>query len=289
MVFKNEWEDYYEILGVNPDASEKEIKDCYRYKANILHPDHTAGMAEQYRKKAEDDLKKVNLAYDTLKDPLKRHNFHNEWCKRKGNVHPYSGYNNEQPKPMVEPSFLDLGILEPNQIKRARFVISNKGGPYMKVLINEPPSWVKITQERSLNNTEKLPLEIELEANPQEWNKQYSTIIKIRVDGIETQINVVLRTPDKQNEQINKNWILSEKKCPTIGCSNQLYFDTELRLYKCRYCKHIFTEGELDSKNQVSSQNKTSNQNNVLKTISFSILILILVVIIVLYLVEAHG
>lgn len=64
-----DWEGYYEILGISPDSSDQEIKDAYRYKVNILHPDRLARVSESIRHRAEEDLKKVNRAYDVLKDP----------------------------------------------------------------------------------------------------------------------------------------------------------------------------------------------------------------------------
>lgn len=40
--------DYYEVLGIDRDASENEIKKAYRHKAMKLHPDR-GGDAEQFK------------------------------------------------------------------------------------------------------------------------------------------------------------------------------------------------------------------------------------------------
>lgn len=59
--------DYYEILGVKRDASEKEIKQAYRRLARRYHPDVNPGdMA------AEERFKNINRAYEVLSDPQKR-------------------------------------------------------------------------------------------------------------------------------------------------------------------------------------------------------------------------
>jgi len=79
----SEWEDYYEILGVSPEASPEEVKQAYRYKVNILHPDRLTTAPERIRRQAEEDLKKVNRAFGILRDPAKRREYHAEWLKRK--------------------------------------------------------------------------------------------------------------------------------------------------------------------------------------------------------------
>jgi len=59
--------DYYEVLGVPRNASADEIRKAYLKLAHKYHPDKTGG-----DKAAEDKLKEVNEAYDTLKNPDKR-------------------------------------------------------------------------------------------------------------------------------------------------------------------------------------------------------------------------
>lgn len=58
---------YYEILGVSKDASKDEIRKAYLKLARQYHPDKTGG-----DKAAENKLKEINNAYDTLKNPAKR-------------------------------------------------------------------------------------------------------------------------------------------------------------------------------------------------------------------------
>jgi molecular chaperone DnaJ len=59
--------DYYELLGVSKDSSAEEIRKAYLKLAHKYHPDKTGG-----DKAAEDKLKEINQAYDTLKNADKR-------------------------------------------------------------------------------------------------------------------------------------------------------------------------------------------------------------------------
>jgi len=59
--------DYYEVLGVEKNASADEIKKAYRKKAIQFHPDKNPG-----DKQAEENFKEAAEAYDVLSDPQKR-------------------------------------------------------------------------------------------------------------------------------------------------------------------------------------------------------------------------
>ena len=59
--------DYYEVLGVQKNATAEEIKKAYRQKAIQYHPDKNPG-----NKEAEEKFKEAAEAYDTLSDANKR-------------------------------------------------------------------------------------------------------------------------------------------------------------------------------------------------------------------------
>ena len=69
MTAQREWfeKDYYAILGVSKDASDKDITKAYRRLARQYHPDANPGNAE-----AEEKFKQISGAYDVVGDSTKR-------------------------------------------------------------------------------------------------------------------------------------------------------------------------------------------------------------------------
>jgi curved DNA-binding protein len=65
-----EYKDYYAILGVSPDADEKEIKRAFRRLARQHHPDVNPGDPG-----AEDRFKEINEAHEVLSDSEKRRKY----------------------------------------------------------------------------------------------------------------------------------------------------------------------------------------------------------------------
>jgi curved DNA-binding protein len=66
----NDFKDYYQVLGINKNASADEIKQAYRKLARKYHPDLNSG-----DKKAETRFKEVNEAQEVLSDPDKRRKY----------------------------------------------------------------------------------------------------------------------------------------------------------------------------------------------------------------------
>ncbi len=77
--------DYYKILGINKTATQDEIKKAFRKKAKDLHPDKNNG-------KTSKEFNDVNLAYETLSDTKKRHEYDNPMSG--GGFGNFSGFGN---------------------------------------------------------------------------------------------------------------------------------------------------------------------------------------------------
>jgi curved DNA-binding protein CbpA len=62
--------DYYEVLGIAPDASAEEIKRAYHRQAFQCHPDRNRKSEE-----AHEEMERINEAYAVLSDPIKRREY----------------------------------------------------------------------------------------------------------------------------------------------------------------------------------------------------------------------
>jgi len=162
------WEEACQILGIPVTATAAEIQAQYIYKAQLLHPDKTAGLPESVRRKAEEELKRVNSAYTILKDP-------------KNNPQTYP------PKLSVSPRYIRFKDIEPNQKKTTIIEIENVGGSYTKFWMDDSPAaWLKVIEVKSTTN-DPLPLEVTIEATGgSTLRKQIECSLPIRLENEKT-------------------------------------------------------------------------------------------------------
>ena len=66
--------DYYQVLGVDINATDGEIRKAYRKLAMQYHPDRNPGR----EKWANEKFKEINKAYEVLSDPKKRADYDKE-------------------------------------------------------------------------------------------------------------------------------------------------------------------------------------------------------------------
>ena len=59
--------DYYKILGVDRNIPQKDVRDAYRKRAKLFHPD-----LHPNDPKAKAKFQALNEAYDVINDPEKR-------------------------------------------------------------------------------------------------------------------------------------------------------------------------------------------------------------------------
>lgn len=59
-------DDAYKVLGVSPNATDKEVRDAYRKMALKHHPDRVAALGEDVRKAAEKKFQEINAAKEKI-------------------------------------------------------------------------------------------------------------------------------------------------------------------------------------------------------------------------------
>ncbi|VFQ62777.1 unnamed protein product [Cuscuta campestris] len=98
--------DYYNILKVNRNASDDDLRKAYRRLAMIWHPDKNPGPKKH---EAETKFKQVSEAYDVLSDPQKRqiYDLYGEEALKSGQVPhpPRGGTHHFHTQPHPNPSF----------------------------------------------------------------------------------------------------------------------------------------------------------------------------------------
>lgn len=60
-------EEAHRLLGINPDASWKEVKKAYKEKIAKSHPDKVSHLSEELQEKAREVTLKLNHALDIIK------------------------------------------------------------------------------------------------------------------------------------------------------------------------------------------------------------------------------
>jgi len=191
------WKDYYEILGVSPDASQEEIKKAYKDNVFIYHPDRMTEVPDSASQRAEEKMKEINQAYAVLRDKQKRQRYYSEWLRQKGGTvssQQQGDYTVSKPKPVVDPPVVRLTNITPNIMEFGSFIIRNEGGPYSEINVSNPKTWVELVDYASLTDSDRLPLEVRIKAEGKDWGKTYSEVIKVALDNEETQVKVELQT-----------------------------------------------------------------------------------------------
>ncbi len=77
------YNDFYMVLGVDPSASNEELQRVYRQRAKEVHPDRNPEKLAW----ANDQVRRLNEAYDVLRDPDLRA----EYDRQRGRYHAHGG------------------------------------------------------------------------------------------------------------------------------------------------------------------------------------------------------
>jgi curved DNA-binding protein CbpA len=109
----------YEVLGLDAAASAEEIHARRTALLKMLHPDRQ--QSDEERRAAEAQSKRINAAYDFLRDPARRAAY--------DRTHRAASSASRPPHPSFQPSHLDFGALRPGVQKVLTLRVQNDGGP----------------------------------------------------------------------------------------------------------------------------------------------------------------
>ena len=85
--------------------------------------------------------------------------------------------------------------VDPRESQIGFFVLTNEGGPYTNIRIDDPDlPWLTVTGVASLGTDEELPLQVQVEATGEKWEQIYTATIAAWLDGVATAVRVELRT-----------------------------------------------------------------------------------------------
>lgn len=196
MFFDNK--DHYRMLGIPPDATDKEIQEQYKKLMIKNHPDRFRGLKAKHEsagddvlleiieekiRQAEEVCKLINEAREVLSDPVQRKAYDEERHEQEVFA----------PEIVVSPKRIDFGSLTEGEKKSASFTIENKGGLATVVEINweNEPDWGEIIIEPDPGNT--FPIKVTVSTNikgiPSGRKEQK---IQINVDGTTFAVEVSL-------------------------------------------------------------------------------------------------
>jgi hypothetical protein len=194
------FEDYYEILQVHPSAEPEVIKAAYRKLAQKYYPDINPDPA------AEEKMKKINIAYEALSDPEQRKLYDGKRFQKKGaTASPEKDRAFAKPKPIIDPPGIIFKNMKPGETKKTSFLIINTGGPYNKINIGNPDSWLKILDWHSISQSDELPLWVNIFAQADDSCKKRSENIYVKLDDVQTHITVILE-PKMRRQIRDHNW-----------------------------------------------------------------------------------
>ena len=193
--------DYYGVLDVTATATPEEIKAQYRQLVRVYHPDRFMNPLDKVF--AEEKLKEINEAYRILTS------------------HPNqmddSSASGTTPKPVIEPAWIDFGVVETNEKATRSFLVHNQGGPAHNIdFIYMEKAWFKVGNGRPA--TEEFPVPVIFDVTvdvrklaPQQAHQGW---VDVDLDGVRTRLNLGVRVaPVGKVQKIGRQLTIAAVLC----------------------------------------------------------------------------
>ena len=190
-----EWKDYYQILDVPPDATLEAIKEAYRYLAFAFHPDRFPE-GHEARRRAEEDFKRINEAYEVLSDPGERERYDREY--RLCGDGAAKGPDTRPARLTLDPAEITVTGVTPGQTVEVSFTVDVGSGAadadQLRIQPDQP--WVSILRvgAESIAPPDMFPLRVtaELDTYALVPGQTYQSDLYVMVGGRAAGLTLVL-------------------------------------------------------------------------------------------------
>lgn len=180
--------DYHGILDIPVNATQEEIKHQYRQLVRIYHPDRFTNPIDKVY--AEEKLKEINEAYSAL-------------YNQKTEPSPEVNTSDGPPKPVLEPLWLDFGLVNANEAAVRSFQVNNLGGPAKSIEFIYPDQqrWFQIGNGRPVTQGAPLPVVFDVTADVRKLapTQVHHTWVEVDMDGARTRLNITVRVATTQS------------------------------------------------------------------------------------------
>jgi len=188
--------DYYDILDIEPDATQKQIKEAWKKKIEFYHPDQYQDN-EKKRMYAEDRTKDINEAYQVLSDLQERAIYDEVRKSAKKEAPSGTPSTTPKPEPFVDKKKIVFKNLEPGTIKSVSFILDNQGGPCEELRYETSDPWIRVIKGEPITNNSGFPYEVTIEVEGDDWSTHYSGYVTFWLDEEEVKVKVELHTKPK--------------------------------------------------------------------------------------------
>jgi len=184
-----DFENYYEVLGLDEKASFEEIKKTYRELVLKYHPDRVSShfkdgleIKEEFVKYAEEKFKRIQEAYEVLSDSGKRKQYDEELKNFKARQSANQGDSQGTPLLRVNKNHFKFDHLKVSIPVSDVLTISNDDGGVLIGAITADKPWIKLS-ETVINTSDYQEIEIAIDTSSPYLSPYDSGTIEIDTNG----------------------------------------------------------------------------------------------------------